>query len=120
MSSAVAVAKRPAMRTGPEHPLCMTDRDAELWWQAQRVVWQIGRKPQNRETSACDDCCREFAEDMRAEGRCDGLYPGEEPEPMPNDAARRRGYATEELRQAARRATYRRAGRRYRALRATP
>ena len=53
----------------------MTDRDAELWWQAQRVV---GRKTQNRETSPCDDCCREFAEDMRAVGRCNGLYPGED------------------------------------------
>ena len=106
------------MRSGPEQPLCMTPREVELWWEADRRAWKIGGKPDLR-ASPCDDCNREFAQDMRAVGRCNGLYPGEEPEPMPS-SLRHHGYASDEERLAARRASYRRAGRRYRALRAMP
>ena len=69
------------MRLGPEHPACMTPRDAELWWDAQRTVMAAftRRTPAGpRKCSPCDDCDRAFAEAMRAEGRCDGHYPGEE------------------------------------------
>ena len=109
------------MRLGPEHPACMTPRDAALWWDAQRTVMAAftRRTPAGpRKCSPCDDCCRAFAEAMRAEGRCDGTYPGEPGEPMPNDASRRRGYATEAERVAARRATWRRANQLRRALQA--
>ena len=105
------------MRLGPEHPACMGAETDRLWWQAERVRWSVGGRPAKHDASPCDDCCREFAEAMRAEGRCDGTYPGEpipEPEPMPNDWRRREGYATEEERYEARLATMRRAGRRYR------
>ena len=82
----------------------MSERDAELWWEAERTSAQAFKRrvlKGPRKVSPCDDCCREFAEAMRAVGRCDGLYPGEpipEPEPMPNDWRRREGYATEEER----------------------
>ena len=110
------------MRLGPEHPACMDAEMARLWWEADRTVAQaFTRRPLGqRRSSPCDDCNREFAESMRAEGRCDGMYPGEEPEPMPNDASRRRGYATEEERVAARRASWRRANQVRRALQAAP
>ena len=104
------------MRLGPEHPLCMSERDAELWWQAERTSAQAFKRrvlKGPRKVSPCDDCCREFAEAMRPD-HCDGTYPGEPGEPMPNDWRRREGYATEEERYEARLATMRRAGRRYR------
>ena len=68
------------MRLGPEHPACMTPRDAELWWDADRIVWNMmggaGRR-RGRQSSPCDDCDCAFAEAMRAVDRCDGHYPGE-------------------------------------------
>ena len=109
------------MRLGPEHPACMMPRDAELWWEAERTSAQAFKRrvlKGPRKVSPCDDCCREFAETMRAVDRCDGTYPGEAGEPMPNDASRRRGYATEEERVAARRATWRRSNATRRALQA--
>ena len=106
------------MRLGPEHPACMTPRDAELWWDAQRTVMAAftRRTPAGpRKCSPCDDCDRAFAEAMRAEKRCDGTYPGEEPEHLA-PSQYWQGYATPEERIAARRATWRRAGQRRRAL----
>lgn len=103
------------MRLGPAKPLCMTPRGAELWWAADRVAWKIGGRPKAHIVSPCDDCCREFAEAMRSVGLCNGLYPGEEPE-LTNLS--RSPYASDEERLAARRATWRRAGRRQRDLRA--
>jgi len=90
-----------------------TDR---LWWQAERASRIGGPHSTSVPTSPCIDCNRAFAEAMRAEKRCNGLYPGESGEPMPNDASRRRGYATEAERIAARRATWRRANQLRRAL----
>jgi len=66
------------MRLGPEHPACMDAETDRLWWEAERVAWSIGHRPKVHEAVPCDDCCRAFAEAMRAEGRCDGHYPGEE------------------------------------------
>lgn len=106
------------MRLGPEHPACMTPRDAELWWEAERTSAQAFKRrvlKGPRKVSPCDDCCREFAETMRAEGRCDGTYPGENGEPLA-PSLRARGYATEAERIAARRATWRRANQLRRAL----
>ena len=107
------------MRLGPEHPACMDAETDRRWWQAERTSAQAFKRrvlKGPRKVSPCDDCCREFAEAMRAEERCDGTYPGEPGEPMPNDASRRRGYATEAERIAARRATWRRANQLRRAL----
>jgi len=66
------------MRLGPEHPACMDAETDRLWWQAERVRWSVGGRPAKHDASPCDDCERAFAEAMRAEGRCDGHYPGEE------------------------------------------
>ena len=104
------------MRLGPAQPRCFSEREAELWWAADRVSWKIGGKPKSHVTSPCDDCCQEFAESMRPD-HCNGLYPGEEPEPM-EPSLRARGYPTEEERVAARRATWRRANATRRALQA--
>ena len=57
------------MRLGPEHPACMSERDAELWWEAERTSAQAFKRrvlKGPRKVSPCDDCCREFAEAMRA------------------------------------------------------
>ena len=108
------------MRLGPEHPACMTPRDAALWWDAQRTVMAAftRRTPAGpRKCSPCDDCNRAFAEAMRAEKRCDGWYPGENGEPL-EPSLRARGYPTEEERVAARRATWRRSNATRRALQA--
>ena len=69
------------MRLGPEHPACMDAETDRLWWEAERTSAQAFKRrvlKGPRKVSPCDDCCREFAEAMRAEGRCDGHYPGEE------------------------------------------
>ena len=105
------------MRLGPSQPLCMTERDAELWWEADGRAWKIGGSPKSHVTSPCDDCNRSFAESMRAVNLCNGLYPGEEPEPMA-PSQHWQGYATEEERIAARRASWRRANQVRRALQA--
>ena len=109
------------MRLGPEHPKCLDAETDRLWWQAERVRWSVGGRPAKHDASPCDDCCREFAEAMRAEGRCDGEYPGERG-PEPDDKRTTWhpswAYATEAERVAARRATWRRAGQRRRALQA--
>ena len=92
------------MRLGPEHPACMSERDAALWWDAQRTVMAAftRRTPAGpRKCSPCDDCDRAFAEAMRAEGHCDGWYPGEE--------------AVDRYLQAVRRATWRESSRKRRA-----
>ena len=89
------------MRLGPEKPLCFTDDMAQLWWDAERVRWSVGGRPAKHEQSPCDDCDRAFAEAMRAEGRCDGHYPGED--------------VIDRYRLAARRATWRESSRKRRA-----
>ena len=91
-----------------------TDR---LWWQAERASRIGGPHSTSVPTSPCIDCNRAFAEAMRAEKRCDGTYPGEEPEHLA-PSQYWQGYATPEERIAARRATWRRAGQRRRALQA--
>ena len=52
-----------------------TDR---LWWQAEHHRRTAGGRAAQHDQSPCQDCERSFAESMRAEGRCDGHYPGEE------------------------------------------
>lgn len=101
---------------GPAAPLCMDAEMVKLWWEADRRAWKIGGKPVNHNVSPCDDCCRAFAESMRPD-HCNGLYPGENPEPM-SSALRHHGYGSEEERIAARRATWRRANQLRRALQA--
>ena len=105
------------MRLGPEHPACMDAETDRLWWEAERASRIGGPHSTSVPTSPCIDCNRAFAEAMRAEKRCDGTYPGEEPEPM-EPSLRARGYPTEEQRIAARRATWRRANQLRRALQA--
>ena len=103
------------MRLGPEHPACMDAETDRLWWQAERASRIGGPHSTSVPTSPCIDCNRAFAEAMRAEKRCDGTYPGEEPEHLA-PSQYWQGYATPEERIAARRATWRRAGQRRRAL----
>ena len=105
------------MRLGPEHPACMSERDAELWWEAERSSHIGGPHRATMPTSPCIDCNRAFAEAMRAEKRCDGWYPGENGEPL-EPSLRARGYPTAEERIAARRATWRRSNATRRALQA--
>ena len=105
------------MRLGPEHPACMDAETDRLWWQAERASRIGGPHSTSVPTSPCIDCNRAFAEAMRAEKRCDGTYPGEEPEHLA-PSQYWQGYATPEERIAARRATWRRAGQRRRALQA--
>ena len=103
------------MRLGPEHPACMDAETDRLWWQAERASRIGGPHSTSVPTSPCIDCNRAFAEAMRAEKRCDGTYPGEEPAHLA-PSQYWQGYATPEERIAARRATWRRAGQRRRAL----
>ena len=105
------------MRLGPEHPACMDAETDRLWWQAERASRIGGPHSTSVPTSPCIDCNRAFAEAMRAEKRCDGTYPGEEPEHLA-PSQYWQGYAIPEERIAARRATWRRAGQRRRALQA--
>ena len=105
------------MRLGPEHPACMDAETDRLWWQAERASRIGGPHAASMPTSPCIDCNRAFAEAMRAEGHCDGWYPGENGEPL-DPRLRWQGYATEEERVAARRATWRRANATRRALQA--
>ena len=105
------------MRLGPEHPKCLDAETDRLWWQAERASRIGGPHSTSVPTSPCIDCNRAFAEAMRAEGHCDGWYPGENGEPL-DPRLRWQGYATEEERVAARRATWRRANALRRALQA--
>ena len=105
------------MRLGPEHPACLDAETDRLWWEAERASRIGGPHSTSVPTSPCIDCNRAFAEAMRAEKRCDGTYPGEEPEHLA-PSQYWQGYATPEERIAARRATWRRAGQRRRALQA--
>ena len=105
------------MRLGPEHPACLDAETDRLWWQAERASRIGGPHSTSVPTSPCIDCNRAFAEAMRAEKRCDGTYPGEEPEHLA-PSQYWQGYATEAERIAARRATWRRANQLRRALQA--
>jgi hypothetical protein len=91
----------------PAEPRCMTPREIEAWWAADRLI----RGERTHAVSPCSDCSRLFAEGMRMVNRCDGLYPGEMgPEPV-----RVWAYATEADRLEARRRTWRDSSRSQRA-----
>jgi hypothetical protein len=85
----------------------MTDADYALWLAADTTVRSIGNRKGTMGTP-CEDCCAAFALEMRAEGRCDGHFPGEVPvgefDRLPSGHY---GYTSEEARQEARRASWR-------------
>jgi hypothetical protein len=56
------------MVTEVRRPACMTDPEYELWCSANSALsW-----PSMRSKTPCRDCPASFAQEMRADGRCDG------------------------------------------------
>ena len=95
-------------------PACMSDADYALWLKAELAYRSFGNRARRaREPgSPCQDCNAAFAAEMRRQGTCDGLYPGEPGYSEPG--MRYWAYATEEERIAARRRTGRESSQRHR------